>query len=616
MSKRELENLSSAVDVDAPRAKRRKEAPPAHDDKQDVKPAVPPAHKGKEESREAEADSEKHERVKEQGLQLWQTLKDAVDKDGRALAHDFHRLPSKRVYPDYYELIKKPIALDDIKSNLESGAYATIEDAKNDFELCFRNAKRYNQKESPIWMDAKALHKLVAAEYKRLVGAKDGEVQADDDEGSGDEGSPKKKKQSSLTRLLTIRLDKLIAVKDSQGQSLADPFMELPARKQWAIYYKTIQKPICFEKIYKHLKRKEYYNSATFAADVELVFSNALQFNEDHTPIWEAAQTLKKHFHKFMSDLPEPYALPQYAPAKESSGPSNGKIRLKVTAPGASSSAAPAAKPGKGASSSPVMLRVPAANNTAPAAVPASSSTHPTPATTVPTPAAAGSSSPATQAQATPAAARPTPQLAQPHNAQSGTSQPTPARNGSTPVLPAVARASTQSMSNSPAPVNPRAQHPLRSVTLTVKPVGRQLELDHRDGVKTWALRLGPGEQGMRIANVLYLGVEEEESSSDEEPMDEEEEEEEEAPKKGKGKGKGKAATGKRKNGGVRIKDGVKLPPKHLPPQLQVKLDASALTPVNEDEEEWDVELPVGSHVLELGEKGGLAWKVYVDRIG
>ncbi|TFY71043.1 hypothetical protein EVG20_g1963 [Dentipellis fragilis] len=557
MSKRELENLSSAVDVDAPRAKRRKEAPAAHDDKQDVKPAVPPTHKGKEASQEDEADPEKLERVKEQGLQLWQTLKDAVDKDGRALAHDFHRLPSKRVYPDYYELIKKPIALDDIKSSLESGAYTSIEAAKNDFEQCFRNAKRYNQKESPIWMDAKALHKLVAAEYKRLIGAKDGETQPDDDEGSGDEGSPKKKKHPSLTRLLTTRLDKLIAVKDSQTIS-GGSFHGAAARKQWAIYYKTIQKPICFEKIFKH-------------------------------------------FHKLMADLPEPHALPQYTTAKESSGPSNGKIRLKVTAPGASSSAAPAAKSGKGASSSPVMLRVPAGNNNTLAANRAPSSTHLTPATTVPTPAAAGSSSPATQTQyqATPTTARPTPQTAQPHIALTNATQSTPARNGTTPVLPAVTRASTHSMSNSPAPVNPRAQHPLKSVALT-----------------TWALRLGPGEQGLRIANVLYLGVEEEESSSDEEQVDEEEEEEDEAPRKGKGKGKGKAASGKRKNGGVRIKDGVKLPPKHLPPQLQVKLDASALTPVNEDEEEWDVELPVGSHVLELGEKGGLAWKVYVDRIG
>jgi Bromodomain len=43
----------------------------------------------------------------------------------------------------------------------------------------------------------------------------------------------------------------------------------------------------------KHLKRKEYLSVAQFAQDVELVFSNAMQFNEDHTPLWEAARQLK-----------------------------------------------------------------------------------------------------------------------------------------------------------------------------------------------------------------------------------------------------------------------------------------------------------------------------------
>src|SRR5580693_9801431 len=90
--------------------------------------------------------------------------------------------------------------------------------------------------------------------------------------------------------------------------------MELPNKKIWAIYYKTISRPMSFEKIYvhlflfyyrwasiklpslqKHLKRKEYSHAAQFAQDVELVFSNAMQFNEDNTPLWEAARQLKVH---------------------------------------------------------------------------------------------------------------------------------------------------------------------------------------------------------------------------------------------------------------------------------------------------------------------------------
>lgn len=43
----------------------------------------------------------------------------------------------------------------------------------------------------------------------------------------------------------------------------------------------------------KRLKRKEYPTSNDFAKDVELVFDNAIQFNADHTPIWEDAQQLR-----------------------------------------------------------------------------------------------------------------------------------------------------------------------------------------------------------------------------------------------------------------------------------------------------------------------------------
>jgi len=67
------------------------------------------------------------------------------------------RKPPKRLYADYYQVIKQPIALEDIKAKIEKGSYPTLEDVRLDFELCFNNAKEYNQKESLIWRDAKDL---------------------------------------------------------------------------------------------------------------------------------------------------------------------------------------------------------------------------------------------------------------------------------------------------------------------------------------------------------------------------------------------------------------------------------------------------------------------------
>lgn len=77
---------------------------------------------------------------------------------GQIASFQFMRLPSKRQYPDYYVQIKRPIALDDIKAKLEAREYTSLNEVLQDFETCFRNAKRYNMKESQIWKDAKFLH--------------------------------------------------------------------------------------------------------------------------------------------------------------------------------------------------------------------------------------------------------------------------------------------------------------------------------------------------------------------------------------------------------------------------------------------------------------------------
>jgi len=68
------------------------------------------------------------------------------------------RLPSKRQYPDYYQLIRRPISLDEIKKQLDEGSYKLLEEIKDDLVHCFTNAKKYNQKNSSIWLDAKVLH--------------------------------------------------------------------------------------------------------------------------------------------------------------------------------------------------------------------------------------------------------------------------------------------------------------------------------------------------------------------------------------------------------------------------------------------------------------------------
>lgn len=177
MSKRDLAFLTATTDNNLePRSKRRRDT---KSEEQDVTmaDAISTAAEDEGEAISA-APTQSKEEVKEQGLKLWYLVKDAVNKEcvrgtavsyyvdfayptygsGQTVSHEFLRLPSKRQYPDYYELIKRPMALDEIKKSLDHNAYNSLEWVKNDLGLCFNNAKKYNARDSPIWLAAKFLH--------------------------------------------------------------------------------------------------------------------------------------------------------------------------------------------------------------------------------------------------------------------------------------------------------------------------------------------------------------------------------------------------------------------------------------------------------------------------
>jgi chromatin structure-remodeling complex subunit RSC4 len=103
----------------------------------------------------------------------------------------------------------------------------------------------------------------------------DDDPQQDDGHESGlkDGADDDTKRKKVMNRLLTARLDKLVAKKGDacvpvlflpllfslypcRGNILSNDFMELPSKKIWAIYYKTISRPMSFEKIYvRHIPK-------------------------------------------------------------------------------------------------------------------------------------------------------------------------------------------------------------------------------------------------------------------------------------------------------------------------------------------------------------------------
>ncbi|KAG0150364.1 hypothetical protein CROQUDRAFT_58318 [Cronartium quercuum f. sp. fusiforme G11] len=124
-------------------------------------------------------------------ISLWQTIVNATDPNGRLRSIDFMDLPSAIDYPDYYQVIKRPLALNDIKTKLDQQLYPSLDKLVSDIRLVFNNAKKYNLEYSTIYDDAHNLLKLIKRELANLNSAP---TQAQDSVTQSDLEQPKQKK--------------------------------------------------------------------------------------------------------------------------------------------------------------------------------------------------------------------------------------------------------------------------------------------------------------------------------------------------------------------------------------------------------------------------------------
>ena len=73
--------------------------------------------------------------VKERCKLLYRAIRDYVNDEGRQLSTVFTELPSRKLYPDYYEIIDSPIDLAKIESKIRSDQYDTESEILQDFKV-------------------------------------------------------------------------------------------------------------------------------------------------------------------------------------------------------------------------------------------------------------------------------------------------------------------------------------------------------------------------------------------------------------------------------------------------------------------------------------------------
>jgi len=77
----------------------------------------------------------------------------------RRLCDIFLEKPSPEQFPDYYELIVKPIAINDILRKCRGKLYANLAEFHDDWKLMFANAKQFNGEDSWVVEDGKTIKK-------------------------------------------------------------------------------------------------------------------------------------------------------------------------------------------------------------------------------------------------------------------------------------------------------------------------------------------------------------------------------------------------------------------------------------------------------------------------
>lgn len=93
--------------------------------------------------------------------ELFTAVMTATDVDNRPLHTAFQLLPSKKKYPEYYEVIEIPIDLKAVAIKIQNGDYTHLNELEKDLLLMTKNACLFNEPGSQIYRDAKTLKKVL-----------------------------------------------------------------------------------------------------------------------------------------------------------------------------------------------------------------------------------------------------------------------------------------------------------------------------------------------------------------------------------------------------------------------------------------------------------------------
>ncbi|KAM6468196.1 protein polybromo-1 isoform 2-T2 [Liasis olivaceus] len=229
--------------------------------------------------------------------QLYDTVRNCRNNQGQLISEPFFHLPSKKKYPDYYQQIKMPISLQQIRTKLKNHEYETLDHLECDLNLMFENAKRYNVPNSAIYKRVLKMQQVMQAKKKEL--ARRDEIEDGDSmisSATSDAGSSKRKSKKNIKkqRMKILYNVVLEAREPGTGRRLCELFMVKPSKKDYPDYYKIILEPMDLKIIEHNIRSDKYAGEEAMIEDMRLMFRNARHYNEEGSQVYNDAHILEK----------------------------------------------------------------------------------------------------------------------------------------------------------------------------------------------------------------------------------------------------------------------------------------------------------------------------------
>lgn len=203
--------------------------------------------------------------------------------ESKVVLAPFLRLPSKKAFPDYFQVIEHPISLAEIKTRNNKSDYTTLQSLFDDFKLLRDNALQYNEQTSEIAVSANLILRTVEDYLIQSLTAQDGDI------------TPVKDYMSQLEQHELRIMDELAKFKQGR-RFVAELFIDEPSREEYPEYYNIISNATSINTIKSQISSGKARTITAFKEIVQPMFDNAHTANEENSQVVADAKLLEKSF--------------------------------------------------------------------------------------------------------------------------------------------------------------------------------------------------------------------------------------------------------------------------------------------------------------------------------